>query len=177
MKVYIVRHGETMVNASNKLQGRINCGLTEDGLKQCIELRKKFDDKKIDLIISSPLDRCKQTAEALSNGNIPIVYTEKLLGRDHGEFTGMPKDSINFEEYWNYYKDMKYERAENVQDLYNRAKDVLLELKKEYDDKSVIVVTHSGIIRVLYYYFNGIPEDGNLGEVEIENCSVYEYEV
>ena len=76
MKVYIVRHGETMVNASNKLQGRINCGLTEDGLKQCIELRKKFEDKNIDLIISSPLDRCKQTSEALSNGNIPIIYTE-----------------------------------------------------------------------------------------------------
>ena len=96
MKVYIVRHGETMVNASNKLQGRINCGLTEDGLKQCIELRKKFEDKKIDLIISSPLDRCKQTAEALSNGNISIVYTEKLMGRDHGEFTGMHKESIKF---------------------------------------------------------------------------------
>ena len=78
MKVYIVRHGETMVNASNKLQGRINCGLTEDGLKQCIELRKKFEDKKIDLIISSPLDRCKQTAEALSNGKIPIEYTKPL---------------------------------------------------------------------------------------------------
>ena len=31
-----------MVNASNKLQGRINCGLTSDGLKQCIELRKKI---------------------------------------------------------------------------------------------------------------------------------------
>lgn len=177
MKVYIVRHGETMVNASNKLQGRINCGLTEDGLKQCIELRKKFEDKNIDLIISSPLDRCKQTAEILSNGNIPIMYTEKLLGRDHGEFTGMPKESVNFEDYWNYYKNLKYESAENVQDLYNRAKDVLIDLKKEYNDKNVIVVTHSGIIRVLYYYFNGIPEDGNLGEVVIENCSVFEYEV
>lgn len=177
MRVYIVRHGETMVNASNKLQGRINSGLTEEGLKQCVELRKKFEDKKIDLIVSSPLDRCKQTAEILSNGKIPVVYTEALLGRDHGEFTGMHRDSINFEEYWNYYLNKKYEKAENIQDLYNRAKDVLLDLKKDYDDSDIIVVTHSGIIRVLYYYFNGIPEDGNLGEVYIDNCSVYEYEI
>ena len=116
MRVYIVRHGETMVNASNKLQGRINSGLTEEGLKQCVELRKKFEDKKIDLIVSSPLDRCKQTAEILSNGKIPVVYTEALLGRDHGEFTGMHRDSINFEEYWNYYLNKKYEKAENIQD-------------------------------------------------------------
>lgn|SRR5574344_89675 len=177
MKVYIVRHGETMVNASNKLQGRINCGLTEEGLKQCIELRKKFEGIKIDLILSSPLDRCKQTAEALSDGKIPIKYTDKLLGRDHGEFTGMHRDAINFEEYWNYYLNKQYIKAESVQDLYNRAKDVLLELKSEYDDKNVIIVTHSGIIRVLYYYFNGIPKDGNLGEVYIDNCSVYEYDI
>ena len=177
MKVYIVRHGETMVNASNKLQGRINSGLTDEGFKQCFKLREKFIDKKIDLIISSPLDRCRQTSEVLSNGQIPIIYTEKLLGRDHGEFTGMCRDSIDFKEYWNYYKNVKYQKAESVQDLYSRARDLLLELKKEYDDKNIIIVTHSGIIRVLYYYFNGIPKDGNLDEVVIENCSVYEYEV
>ena len=41
----------------------------------------------------------------------------------------------------------------------------------------MIIVTHSGVIRVLYYYFKGIPEDGILSEVEIKNGSVFEYEI
>ena len=52
-----------------------------------------------------------------------------------------------------------------------------MELKKEYDNKTLILVTHSGLIRVLYYYFAGIPEDGILSEIEIENCSVFKYDL
>ena len=177
MKVYIVRHRETMENASNCLVGRINSSLTEEGIRQAKQVRDYFKDKNIDLIISSTLDRCKQTAEIISDGKIEVRYTDKLLGRDHGEFTGAPRDSINYDEYWNYYKNIKYERAESVKDLYDRAVKVLTDLKKDYDDKSIVVVTHSGIIRVLYYYFNGIPEDGALGEVTIKNCGVYEYDL
>jgi len=32
-------------------------------------------------------------------------------------------------------------------------------------------------MRILYYYFKGIPEDGILGEVTIKNCEVYEYDL
>lgn len=166
-----------MENASNCLVGRINSSLTEEGIRQAKQVREYFKDKKIDLVVSSTLDRCKQTAEIISDGKVPVKYTDKLLGRDHGEFTGAKRDSINFDEYWNYYKNIKYEKAESVKDLYDRAVKVLTDLKEEYDDKSIVVVTHSGIIRVLYYYFNGIPEDGCLGEVTIKNCSVYEYDL
>jgi len=177
MKVYIVRHGETMENASNCLVGRINSSLTDEGRNQAKQVCEYFKDKNIDLIISSTLDRCKETANIISNGNIEIRYTDKLLGRDHGEFTGAPRDSINYDEYWNYHKNIQYEKAESVRDLYDRAVKVLTDLKEEYEDKNIVVVTHSGIIRVLYYYFNGIPDDGLLGEVTIKNCGVYEYEI
>ena len=177
MKVYIVRHGETMENASNCLVGRINSSLTDEGRNQAKQVCEYFKDKNIDLIISSTLDRCKETANIISTGNIEIRYTDKLLGRDHGEFTGAPRDSINYDEYWNYHKNIQYEKAESVRDLYDRAVKVLTDLKEEYEDKNIVVVTHSGIIRVLYYYFNGIPDDGLLGEVTIKNCGVYEYEI
>lgn len=176
MKIYVVRHGETIENANNCLVGRINSSLTENGIEQAKKLRKYFEDKKIDLIISSPLDRCKQTAQLISN-KIPIIYSDDLLGRDHGEFTGMPRDSINFDEYWNYYKDIKYKKAESVKTLYNRVAKLIEDLKKKYDDKNIIIVTHSGIIRVLYYYFKGIPEDGILSEITIRNCEVFEYDI
>lgn len=177
MKLYVVRHGETLENANDCLVGRINSSLTVEGINQAKVVKEKFKDINIDLIVSSPLDRCKQTAEVISDNIIPIIYSDKLLGRDHGEFTGKPKSSMNFDEYWNYNKNIQYERAESVKDLYDRVDNLIKELKEEYKDKNIIIVTHSGIMRILYYYFKGIPEDGILGEVTIRNCEVYEYDL
>lgn len=177
MKLYVVRHGETIENSNNCLCGRINSSLTEKGIEQAKEIRKYFENKNIDLIVSSPLDRCKQTSEIISNNQIPISYSDSLLGRDHGEFTGVHKSKINFDEYWNYNLNIKYESAENIRDLYNRVKLLIEDLKNKYNDKNIIIVTHSGILRVLYYYFAGIPENGVLSEIEIKNCEVYEYDI
>lgn len=176
MKLYVVRHGETMENANNCLVGRINSSLTEKGKEQAKQVSNYFKNKKIDLIVSSPLDRCKETAQIISN-NLPIIYSDKLLGRDHGEFTGKPRDSINFDEYWNYKKNIQYEKAESVKDLYNRVATLIDDLKEKYKDKNIIIVTHSGIMRVLYYYFKGIPDDGVLSEITIRNCEVFEYDI
>ena len=176
MKLYVVRHGETMENANNCLVGRINSSLTIKGREQAKQVSNYFKDKKIDLIVSSPLDRCKETAQIISNNTL-IIYSDKLLGRDHGEFTGKPRNSINFDEYWNYNKNIQYEKAECVKDLYNRVATLIKELKEKYKDKNIIIVTHSGIMRVLYYYFKGIPADGILSEITIRNCEVFEYDI
>lgn len=177
MKLYVVRHGETVENANNCLVGRINSSLTENGIEQAKKVREYFEDKVIDLIVSSPLDRCRQTAKIISNDIIPIYYSDSLLGRDHGEFTGKPRDSINFDEYWNYNKNIQYKKAESVKDLYDRIAKLIDDLKGEFIDKSIIIITHSGVMRVLYYYFNGIPEDGILSEITIRNCEVFEYDI
>lgn len=175
MKIYVIRHGETLENANNCLVGRINSSLTLEGINQAKNIAKKFENINIDLIVSSPLDRCIQTAKIISENRIPIEVSDKLLGRDHGEFTGCPKDSINFDDYWNYNKNIQYEKAESIKDLYDRVVSLIEELKIKYKDKNIIIVTHSGVMRVLYYYFKGIPEDGILSEVTIKNCEVYEY--
>ncbi len=177
MKLYIVRHGETLENANDCLVGRLNSSLTENGRKQALVVRDNLKEKNIDLIVSSTLDRCRQTATIIGDDNIEIIYTDKLLGRDHGEFTGVKKSSVNFDEYWNYNLNKQYEKAESVKELYDRAKSVIEEIKEAYNDKNVVIVTHSGIVRVLYYYFKGIPENGVLSEVEIKNCSVFEYDI
>ena len=177
MKLYVVRHGETLENANNCLVGRINSSLTAEGINQDKKVSAYFKDKNIDLIVSSPLDRCRQTSEIISNNKIPIIYSDSLLGRDHGEFTGKPKESINFDEYWNYNKNIQYKRAESVQDLYNRVAKLVEEIKEKYAGKNVIIVTHSGIMRVLYYYFKGIPDNGILSEITIRNCEIFEYDI
>ena len=43
-------------------------------------------------------------------------------------------------------------------------------------NKNVLLVTHGGISRAIYWYFNGIPKNGNSSNIN-ENCKIYEYDL
>lgn len=174
MKLFVVRHGETKENISKMMQGNMDTLLNETGKLQAKALLNKVEEKKIDLIISSPLKRAYETALIIANG-IDIITDDRLRSRNHGEFEGMCRNDVKLSDYWNIKKNVKYEKAESVMDLYKRVESLLLEIKENYSDKNILLVTHSGIVRILYYYFNGIPEDGDLSKYNSTNCSFEEY--
>ncbi|MDD2435411.1 MAG: histidine phosphatase family protein [Bacilli bacterium] len=178
MNIYVVRHGQTESNAKRLFQGRINTGLNDCGIDQAIDLRNYFKKIDIDIIISSPLNRCRETSEIISNGKIPITYDERLIGRDHGEFTGNDCYGEVYLDYWNYNKNIQYQEAENIRDLYNRSVEMFLAIKEEYKDKKeVVLVTHSGIVKSLYFYLNGLPSDGDFSKYRPKNCEILEFKV
>ena len=176
MKIYVVRHGETNENISKMMQGNMDTELNDAGRKQAYDLVKKVASCDVDLIFSSPLKRAYDTAKIIAQGK-RIVVDERLKSRNHGEFQGISRNEINFKDYWNIKKNIRYEKAESVRDLYDRIVSLLMDIKRYYPDKKVLLVTHSGITRILYYYFNGIPEDGDLTSYESTNCSFEEYDL
>ena len=54
-KIILVRHAECVGNISNRLSGRTNFNLTDNGIIQAKELAQGLNTKKIDIIYSSPL--------------------------------------------------------------------------------------------------------------------------
>ena len=177
MELYVVRHGETNENKVKMMQGNMDTLLNETGRNQALEVRNKLDGVKIDLIISSPKARALETAKIISDGKIPIITDARLLSRDHGEFQGKTRYEVNLEDYWNIKINRQYERAESVGHMFERITNLLNDIKKNYSDKTVLIATHSGICRILYYYFNGIPDSGSLLEYESTNCSLEKYEL
>ena len=176
MKLFVLRHGETNENITGMMQGDMDTVLNEKGCSQALSVRNKVLENNIDLVISSPKKRAIKTAE-LAAPNIPLILDDRLRSRNHGEFEGMSRDEINIHDYWNLKKNTQYIKAESVKDLFDRVESLLKEVKEKYNDKNVLLVTHSGIVRILYYYFNGIPEDGDLMEYESHNCSFEQYEL
>lgn len=174
MKLLVARHGETKENVIGMLQGNMDTILDEKGKKQALELGEKLENLDIDLIFCSPKKRTFETA-IIAYPESKIILDERLKSRNHGEFQGKSRNEINLEDYWNIKKNVQYESAESVKDLFNRVKNFIEELKIKYSDKNILIVTHSGIVRILYYYFNGIPEDGSLLGYESTNASLEEY--
>lgn len=176
--IYITRHGQTNWNVQKKVMGRCDEPLNETGLNQAEETRKNLLDADIDLIICSPLKRARQTAEIINKDrNIPIMFDERIIERDFGEFEGMETKDFDFHGYWNYYKNMHFESAENIQLFFKRVYDFLDDITKKYEGKKVLLVAHGGISIPVACYFNGNIPEGSLVEagLVLENCQVASY--
>ena len=122
--------------------------------------------------------RAKQTAEIINEGrNIPIIYDDRIIERDFGEFEGKETKDFDFHGYWNYYKNDIYKEAENIQVFFKRIYEFLDDINNKYKDKNVLIVAHGGVsIPVACYYNDKIPE-GSLVDagLVLGNCQVAEY--
>lgn len=178
MKLYIVRHGQTNWNKLKKVMGRSDEELNEEGIKQAIETKRLLENENIDLIISSPLKRAKRTAEIINeNKNTQIIYDDRIIERDFGEFEGLTISEFDIDSFCDYYKNEQYNKAENVQEFFSRIYKFLDEIKEKYKDKNILIVTHGGVSIPIACYFNGIPKDGFLKDLALKNCEVKIYDI
>ena len=63
MLLYVVRHGETEWNTKHLVQGISDIPLNEKGIKDAYELQELVASLDIDVVISSPLSRARETAK------------------------------------------------------------------------------------------------------------------
>ena len=179
MNILITRHGQTDWNLKKKVMSRCDEPLNETGLTQAEETREKLLDKDIDLVICSPLQRAKQTANIIARDrNIEIIYDDRIVERDFGEFEGQETKDFDFPGYWDYHKNNHYEKAENIQEFFKRVYSFLDEIKEKYEDRKILVVSHGGVSIPVACYFRGEIPEGTLLDVSLAlgNCEVRSYE-
>ncbi len=178
MNLYVVRHGQTEWNVLKKMQGSADIPLNEKGLEQARQTKQNLDGKEFDVMFCSPLTRAKQTAEIINEDRkMKIVFDERLKERNYGEFEGTSKSSFNYNDFWAYGKNIKYEKAENVRDFFARVYDFLDDIKARCPDKNVLVVCHAGVTKAIECYAGRMMSDEEIGPFLPDNASVLEYEV
>ena len=166
--IYFVRHGVTDWNEnitadgrhSAKCQGRADIPLNENGIAQAKELAKSLNQIKFDKVICSPLTRTRQTCELILGSLDGVIFDERVIERDFGEFEGLTKEEFDFFGFCNKNSGMKFERAETVESIEKRVFSLLDELKKE-PEQNVLIVAHGGVGCMFLSYFDGEPEDGD----------------
>lgn len=175
MKLIIVRHAQTEWNNKRILQGGgSDIELNDIGIKQSEKTAEILKDEKIDIIISSPMIRAMQTAIIINKyHNLNIVEKEELLERNYGKLEG-----INYDELTNHmekihnedlYEEYEVERPEMVE---NRIKKFWKEVKENYFGKTVLLVTHSAITKMLLSVIQEIPIQEIRKTVVKDNASI-----
>jgi len=93
--VLLIRHGQTSLNAKGALRGRLDPPLDETGRDQADKLADALRSVPIRHVLSSPLRRTRQTAEALARHHgLVVVDDERLADRDWGPFAGMVEAEV-----------------------------------------------------------------------------------
>lgn len=177
MNLYVVRHGETIWNLERRVQGITDIPLTQSGIENAFELQELVESLNIDVVISSPLSRARETAKILINSKLPINTDDRIKERDWGMNEGASIDEVDKWDCWDVILNTKVQNIECIQDFMYRVSSFLEEIKTKYKDKNVLVVTHSAVIRVIHYMLGEIPNDGNLSRINIPNLRILEYKI
>ena len=175
MKIYLIRHGESDSNIKYVYNHKDE-DINQKGIEQAETLREKIKNIDYDIIISSPLLRAKHTAEIINIKNKEIILDERIREREHGSLEGVSINLIDKEDFYNYYSKTKYGTSETFPDALKRVNGFLNDLKNK-DYNNVIIVSHGGVSRAFYVYFNGVPKDGKLWDLGMKNTEIKEYEL
>lgn len=151
--LFLVRHGRTLVNAENRLQGRIDHSLDEVGRRQSIKIAGAL--RNIDRVISSPLLRAKETAAAF---NQKIDVEPRFIELDYGDFDGILQNEVPEEVWKNWRSDINYRppNGESLAELNSRVCQVLNEIADESRERNVVVVSHVSPIKAAIAWAVGV---------------------
>jgi broad specificity phosphatase PhoE len=155
----MLRHGQTTANAGGLLQGHMNLPLDATGVEQarlCGEyLRAQHPNA---YVVSSPLLRAQQTAEAIGS---TVVINDNFIELDYGQWDGIAMSEVDQAHWVQWRNDPTFRPpdGESLIELDERVRPALEELCERAKTSDVIVVSHvSPIKSAITWALNVGPE-------------------
>ena len=162
-KLYLVRHGETAFNSSQRLWGHTDVELSNLGIKQAERLRDRIALEKISFVYSSDLSRAIVTAQIIaSKHKLEVMRCSELREFNYGKVEGWTLEEVikNYPQYYNYLIDrgphFSFPGGETPNELGARVGKFISKLKKYKPGGNLLVVVHSGVLRVIICKLMGI---------------------
>ena len=155
-RLLLVRHGNTKGNSAERFWGQTDVELSAEGTWQAERLADRLAGEKINAIYASQLSRASATAEIIaSHHQMEAVSCPELLEINFGKVEG-----LTFNEIGQRYPELVkawptrdpsfcFPEGESITDLNRRVMRFLPRLDKHAPEDSVLVVAHSGVLRLL----------------------------
>ena len=171
----IVRHGRTAANASGLLQGRVDHPLDAVGRQQAHEISLALGT--VDIVVSSPLQRARETAEPLG---LPLRLDERWIELDYGEWDELPITEVTADQWTQWRSDSTFAPpgGESLAELDQRVAEACNDLLAEAAELNVAVFTHVSPIKSAMAWALGVEEQISwrlqVGQAQISRIAVRE---
>lgn len=187
MKIYLIRHSESIDDIQDCYGGIADYELSEAGKNKVIAYRKKLVNANLEKVFASPYQRAFQTAKLLNEViGIPLEVIEEIRElNSYGILSGVNKQEAKkifahvFQkpEYQNvgYYLGTTFLGGENIQEFDQRVKKAMeLIIQKSRGLSTIAIVTHGGVYRSIYK--NILKIDQKLEHIEDLATTIMTYE-
>lgn len=178
MKIYVARHAETNYNLKDLCNGdpTVNVYLTPKGIEQGKLLAKSLENIPIDIIFTSQFPRTKETANLVNKyHDVPLVEDARLgdvvtgfEGKSVEEYRAARRQAKN---QWT----ARFNDGESFEDIRTRVTSFMDDLKTR-EEKSVLIITHQIIARLIYAIYKQLPND-EADKLEISNTHCFELDI
>ena len=177
----LIRHGKSVDNVNKTVSGRSLTTLSEEGVAQA----KAFtSDLNYDVIFVSSLTRAKQTGEIIAEKypNAVIQETDLIIEKYFGKIEGRKWEEL--EQEFPQFKDNIYEigdhpeltEGESIETIEQRVKEFIQIIENKYKGLNILVVTHGGLMRVLYKLLTNCSEE-DLENFHPKNIEIVRVEI
>ena len=177
-RLYLLRHGEVEVAYHKVFGGRIDMELSPLGHEQVQALARFLRATPPDILYASPMRRVQQTLAPLAQETgLRPVFIDGLREVDFGAWTGLSWDEVlqrhgvSAFSWLNQLEDGTIERAETVPDFRRRVETSLDQILAESSGKTIAIVCHGGVIRMLLSILLDLPFR-KMSMFEIEYASI-----
>ncbi|MGN1295556.1 MAG: histidine phosphatase family protein [Bacilli bacterium] len=195
MRIYVIRHGETLLNCKGVLQGWLDAFLNEKGKNEARKTGEGLKGIIFKKAFTSPLKRAVETAEiileASGNTSTPLIVEKRIKEINFGEYEGQvyknKSGQIENEEIKKFFEDPlkgdgSTKGGESTYQVMARSQTFLKELASINDDNNYLVVTHGfatrAMLNFLYdnpssFWQNGVPSNCAINIIYAKDNMIY----
>lgn len=183
-RLYLIRHGESMGNASKVFTGQIDMPLTDLGREQARRTAVFLSDVKFDAAYGSDLVRAYETGEIVCGGKLHVTADKNLREINAGLWEGVRYEDVAQrypQEYSVWRTDIGRARpvdGESVAELFDRVNAELDRIAAKEAGKTVLIATHATPIRCIVCRITGFGAENlqNIAWVANSSVTVIDYE-
>jgi len=166
-ELILIRHGETDWNRELRFQGHIDVPLNDIGHEQARRVGLRLAGETVHHIISSDLMRAQQTAmPAASHLLLPVATTIGLREQSFGVVDGMRVGDVQrehpraWEEWLEFSEERGMPEGESPRQFHVRIIEAMRAIVAQHMGKTVLVVTHGGVLDMVWRTANGLSLSG-----------------
>ncbi len=168
-KIILIRHGQSVGNATKTILGHTDLDLSELGYKQAEVTANELKNEKIDLIYSSDLKRAYNTALFHANlRNLEVKTSQNLREVYLGAWEGQTIDSIIAKwgrkavevDWLSNFGIFSFPEGEKIMDAGRRFYNEVYKIASENPGNTILIASHAAVIRAFWSIISDIaPED------------------
>ena len=178
-ELILVRHGVTAWNRERRFQGQIDIGLDDEGRAQAVLTGRRLAVWHIDAIYASDLSRARQTAEPIAaERGLAVRIEPRLRERHYGSFEGRTHEELERlqTEAWRRWRRREPDFAlpgggESLRVFHTRVVAALGDLARAHPGRTVVAVTHGGVLDIAYRIATGMALEAPRGH-DLLNASL-----